>query len=254
MSKFVTLHGFGGSGGSELNFEVVGGTTQPENPKENTIWVNTDVEISSWVFSVTEPAEPEVGIVWFCISDFSPVEFNALKKNTLQVYPISAKQYVSNEWKDIPVLNYDGEEWKEWKVSILTLFGKFTEARENGTGEITVKNGVINFDTHSIDANNQGNVTYYSDVKVDVSKYKTLTFEATVSGEPLFAKVGFYTNNTTVYPWESHGIGGVNLTNGTQTYAVDISAIGNNTYFGVGAAGGSNVKTINVEVKNLYLT
>lgn len=41
------------SAGDGLNFEVVGGTTQPANPKENTIWINTDVEITRWYFSAT---------------------------------------------------------------------------------------------------------------------------------------------------------------------------------------------------------
>lgn len=52
-------HGAGGA--SILNFKVVGGTTQPESPKENTIWVNTGTEISGWVFSPEEPAEPSGG-------------------------------------------------------------------------------------------------------------------------------------------------------------------------------------------------
>lgn len=41
--------------GVELNFEIVGGTTQPSNPTENMIWVNTDTPITSWEFSATEP-------------------------------------------------------------------------------------------------------------------------------------------------------------------------------------------------------
>lgn len=247
-------------GGNPLNFHVKTYPSETElkadNPKENTIGVITTTTMTSWAFLVTEPKKPEVGMVWFGVGDFSSVEFNALVKNTLQVYPRSAKQYVSNEWKDIPVLSYDGEAWVAWKssISILTLFEKFTEARENGEGEITVENDVISFSTTSSSYNYQGNVTYYSDVKVDVSNYKTLTFEATVSGEPIYAKVGFFTDNTIVYPWGTHGIGGVELENGTKTYTVDISAIGNTTYFGVGAAGGDSVKTINVEVRNLYLT
>ena len=36
--------------GRKLNFEIVGGTTEPSNPAENTIWVNTDTEITSWFF------------------------------------------------------------------------------------------------------------------------------------------------------------------------------------------------------------
>lgn len=38
------LHGNGG--GTSLNFKVVGGTTQPTDPKENTIWCKTSVPIS----------------------------------------------------------------------------------------------------------------------------------------------------------------------------------------------------------------
>ena len=48
-------HG-GGAAAAPLNFKVVGGTSRPSAPGENTIWVNTATEISSWVLS---PAEPE---------------------------------------------------------------------------------------------------------------------------------------------------------------------------------------------------
>lgn len=42
-------------GGDNLNFKIVGGTAQPSNPKENTIWVNTSTAIHAWDFSATEP-------------------------------------------------------------------------------------------------------------------------------------------------------------------------------------------------------
>lgn len=42
-------------GGDNLNFKIVGGTAQPSNPKENTIWVNTNTAIHAWDFSATEP-------------------------------------------------------------------------------------------------------------------------------------------------------------------------------------------------------
>ena len=80
-----------GGGCTSLNFKVVG-NPQPSNPKEHTIWVDTDVPISSYVFSATEPEAPEEGMVWISIGTSSAVEFNALKKNALQVYPIAAKQ------------------------------------------------------------------------------------------------------------------------------------------------------------------
>ena len=40
---------------SSLNFEIVGGTETPSNPKENTIWLNTDTEITEYIFSVKNP-------------------------------------------------------------------------------------------------------------------------------------------------------------------------------------------------------
>ena len=36
-------------GGGGLNLKVVGGTTQPTNPRENTIWVNTTTAITGYV-------------------------------------------------------------------------------------------------------------------------------------------------------------------------------------------------------------
>lgn len=42
-------------GGAGLNFKVLGGTVEPAEPKENTIWVNTAAPVTSWDFSAEEP-------------------------------------------------------------------------------------------------------------------------------------------------------------------------------------------------------
>ena len=157
----VALEGFG-SGGAALNFRVVG-NPQPANPKENTIWVNTDVKITGWVFASAEPEAPADGMVWISTGASSSVEFNALKKNGIQVYPLSAKQYISGAWvgvsikvyKDgtwttpntIPAFNYTGDfeivnDYDEtitishdnWKIRFLT----------SGTLTFTELNGAIN--------------------------------------------------------------------------------------------------------------
>ena len=103
------------STGVELNFTVVGGTTAPSNPVENTIWINTSTTISSWEFSATQPIASS-GKVWICISASSTVEFNALKSNGIKVYPISAKQYVSGAWVDKTAKSYQNSRWVEWWV------------------------------------------------------------------------------------------------------------------------------------------
>lgn len=107
-----------GGGGGGLNFKVVGGTSAPSSPKENTLWVNTETEISGWVFSAEEPGEPAEGMVWFATGATSTVEFNALKKNGIQVYPISAKQYVG-AWVDKTAKSYQGGVWVEWTRYLL---------------------------------------------------------------------------------------------------------------------------------------
>lgn len=37
-------------GGAGLNFKIVGGVARPQNPKENTIWINTDMATGEYVF------------------------------------------------------------------------------------------------------------------------------------------------------------------------------------------------------------
>lgn len=105
-----------GGGGGGLNFSVVGGTSQPENPKENTIWVNTDTAITAWAFSPSEPESPAEGMVWINTGTGGTVTFNALKKNTVMVYPISAKQYVSGSWVSKNAKSCQGGLWVEWVV------------------------------------------------------------------------------------------------------------------------------------------
>lgn len=106
-----TNTGGGGSGG--LNFQVIGGTTAPSNPKENMIWVNTSTKITSYIFSATKPTG-SAGMVWISTGTSSTVEFNALKKNGIQVYPISAKQYINGVWVNKTAMSYQGCKWVNW--------------------------------------------------------------------------------------------------------------------------------------------
>lgn len=100
-----------GNGGTHLNFKVVGGTTEPTNPKENVIWVNTNQKITAWAFAADEPVNPVDGMVWFIIGTPSIAEFNALKKNCIQVYPISAKQYSGENWNVVDIYVCKSNKW-----------------------------------------------------------------------------------------------------------------------------------------------
>lgn len=98
-----------------LSFEVVG-NPQPENPKGNTIWVDTDVEITGWAFAAEEPSNPAEGMVWFAVGTASTVAFNALKENSVMVYPLSAKQYSGGAWVSRTARSRMDDQWADWFV------------------------------------------------------------------------------------------------------------------------------------------
>lgn len=118
------------SGGAALNFKVVGGTTQPANPSENTIWVNTDTAIASWAFSADQPTGAE-GMVWISTGAQSTASFNALKKNVLYVYPIVCLQYVGGAWNNKTALLYQRGEWVS--LAKYLLQGADLHAENGGT-------------------------------------------------------------------------------------------------------------------------
>lgn len=105
-----------GGGGGGLNFQVIGGTTAPNNPKENTIWVNTSTTITDWVFSATQP-NGATGRVWISTGTSSPVEFNSLKKNALMVYPGSVMYYNGTEWKNVDAYIYQNGAWVRFSLA-----------------------------------------------------------------------------------------------------------------------------------------
>lgn len=102
-------------GGAGLNLKVVGGTTLPTEPVENTVWVDTDTEISGYAFAVNQPVNPVEGMVWI---ETSPSESSAPMdvgiKNTAMLYPIAAKQYISGSWVDKVAQAYINGEWLDW--------------------------------------------------------------------------------------------------------------------------------------------
>jgi hypothetical protein len=53
-------------------------------------------------------------MVWIAIDTFSSGDFNALKENGIQVYPISAKQYVSGAWVGKTAKSYKNGKWVDW--------------------------------------------------------------------------------------------------------------------------------------------
>lgn len=99
---------------SELtSFQVVGGTSAPTNPSHNTIWININAGINSWVFGPTQP-EPALNRAWICTGTSSAASFNILKKNEVQIFPNYAKFYDGNQWIDCVAKTYQNGAWIDW--------------------------------------------------------------------------------------------------------------------------------------------
>lgn len=113
MSIPVPMHGFG-SGGARLNYRLLGGLEAPAVPAVNDIWIITDVDITGHVFNAKTPADAAEGMVWICTGTSGHVAFDVLKKNSIMVYPLSAKQYINGAWVTRAARIYQENKWVEW--------------------------------------------------------------------------------------------------------------------------------------------
>lgn len=193
--------------------------------KENTIWVNTEAEITGWVFSAEEPAAPAEGMVWFFTPSPNTVAFDALKKNSIMVYPNAAKQYVSGAWKDVEAAVYLAGVWTVmddtfWLYKDGTEFPtrtgdlvyvKIPDSSGNN-GEPTVTR---NSDNLVITGAQYGGARFYAK-KINLTDFNKLCFEGTMNtnlydslrlklgvwtsttGNPVASKIGQHINGTTL--------------------------------------------------------
>ena len=214
-----------GGGGANLNFKIVGGTTQLATAKENTIWVNTDVEITEWAFSPTASTGVE-GMVWIQTATLSKAPFNALKKNSIMVYPVKCAQYVNGAWVEKEAKTYQDGEWKGWLLN-LKLFPVSTGVpwsySSENSSRITIADTYIYF---SDDNYYQGAFTTNY---VDLSAFNTLhistNFSHLYSGAT--HRMGVRTNKYSVanYADVSTYVASATPATGSRTVTIDISNV-----------------------------
>ena len=224
------------STGVELGFEVVGGTTEPASPSENMIWVNTDAEITSWIFSATQTETTAEGMVWFKTALASPAEFNALKKNSVMVYPIATKQYVSGAWVSKTAKIYQDSTWED-VLSTIYLFKSgtgnlvdFTKKLSHSTSGYACTITPSNITASSyVNDGEAGYVSFYTTSKVDLTGYSTLYFDVKVTKA-----------------WD-----GEEPTFGVASATIPASEIGINKFTAKKSLAVSSRKTISVDITNI---
>lgn len=172
-----------GGGGSDLNFKVIAVVSEsalPSTAAENTIAVITTSPITSYVFSSTAPTSPAEGMVWFATGTASTVEFNAIKRNGLWVYPTGCQQYVSGAWASKTAKTYQNGAWVDWMKYIYSA-GSASTGYSFSSGMGGLQNGNLgsaqeypNSWYMQVEGSNCG-ISLYTNEKIDLTNYSTFT-------------------------------------------------------------------------------
>lgn len=74
------------------------------------------------------------GSVWFTTGTRSTVAYNALRRNDIHVYPLSAKQRIGDKWCSKSAELYDGTDWIQFSSENVYLYNHGDKCIENGGG------------------------------------------------------------------------------------------------------------------------
>lgn len=183
-----------GGGGGGVNLNVVSGTTRPEAPKNNTIWVNTETSIGRAYFAPTAPESPATGDLWVNTTNRYQTDSSAIASQT-HLLTVAESPYLT-----INVLQFkqwDGEAWvwkdggiyanNEWVDMALYLYwyGTQNESYPIRYGRDTELNGYQKLDLEPVFADDHFEVssngsldcvaiTMPNDYKIDVTGFSNM--------------------------------------------------------------------------------
>ena len=137
-----------GGGGGGLQLKIVTGTARPSSASENTIWVNTTDDITSWVIRPSAPPVPTEGMLWLGSGWWTENEFNLSSKNGIYVQLTSAIQYVSGAWVEKEAAIYQNNTWTVFSALYHPLISNaFTQLfKDPATGTPTIEGGTVRDD------------------------------------------------------------------------------------------------------------
>jgi len=255
-------------GGAWLNFKVVGGTTQPSNPKENTIWVNTSAEITSWQLGDYpnpgwEEPEGKVLINAEASANANSPTFNALKKNGLRVRPLSFYQRISGVWVRKAGAIYQNGQWNNlftWLYQDGTNFTNITggwktagvSANDNWTAK--VPSIAYNPTNITLTLSENGHLVsgiVYTANKIDLTNVSKIYFNGSSGGVDDYMR-SLAVFSAATYEGRVAAVGGI--VNGS---ALDVSSLSGSYYVGfyLGAGGAYNAGeiTCTITCERLYM-
>ena len=166
--------------GIKLNFNIKAYGSEEEmladTPLENTIGVVTDVPISGYKFSVTEPENMKNGEVWISTGISNKVSIDIVDGVT--VYPIFAKQMVSGVLVDLEAKIWQNGVWHDLNsIEYVLKDGAFTKG-DWGSHTSNQYLGTVSFGTGLIhfDVDGEASCTFYTTEKFDTTGKTELVF------------------------------------------------------------------------------
>lgn len=164
------------------NYAVVGGADEPTNPVENTFWVQTEIEIPDYAFSVNPPDTADEGFVWVeigaeagaNIGELGRFDFRMAKKIPVLTTPLNVYQSVGGNWVQTSTLVYRNGAWgtlsgsKYWFAN-----GLFT----NGIQLDFTRNSSISGEVLAVSSPSPSNSSNFAvgwTNKIDFTEVKTL--------------------------------------------------------------------------------
>lgn len=157
----------------DINLKIIGGATQPTDATENTIWINTDINVTKWTVAPYTPQymdyTPEHGDVWVCTVPTGQIKMDIQQDNDLIFFPFTAYLYNTNTWERVTGKIYQNNAWADL-TGVVAIY-------ENGTvnkqliGDFT-STVTITYNSDNFYIGTTGNV--YSLHAIDVTPYSKL--------------------------------------------------------------------------------
>jgi hypothetical protein len=196
------------------------------------------------------------GQVWFPTGTSSPVAFSATKKNSIMVYPLSAKQCVGGTWVDKTAKSWQGGKWVDW---ITYLYNMGNECTDITGGWKSLAHSGYTYDAKNTaeglyekKTSNKGAYpsNWYTNNMIDVTDISVIHAKilATVAIDTWIRII--ITRNNTDLENEYLAWVNVNYTNANELVQIDldVSAFSGNYYIKLNHQGGSNAEVFWKEV------
>lgn len=192
-------------GGASLNFDVKAYATEAEllaaTPKENTIGIISTTEMTGWIIDANQPKDLTDGMAWISVGTSSAVEFNALKKGGLQVYPLRTKQMVDGNLVNVDAMIYQGGKWNNLVRSLMNQVKAFAVKSTSNEAWVGKAPSIVNQNNELVLSISASSYPYPDGIVgteelIDATNYRELT----VGFSTISLSKGYdYASSVTIY-------------------------------------------------------